>query len=64
MTAEIKALDSINPQIAARMTRSFERWRRFDDGRQQLMKAELQAIGALPGLSGETSEVITKALIA
>ena len=62
MTAEIAALDSINPQLAARMARSFERWRRFDDGRQQLMKTELQTIAALPGLSGETSEVITKAL--
>jgi aminopeptidase N len=62
LTEEIAALDSINPQLAARMARSFERWRRFDDGRRQLMKTELQTIAALPGLSGETGEVITKAL--
>jgi aminopeptidase N len=62
LTEEIAALDSINPQLAARMARNFERWRRFDDGRQQLLKTELQTIAALPGLSGETGEVITKAL--
>jgi aminopeptidase N len=62
MTAEIAALDSINPQLAARMARNFERWRRFDNGRQRLMKTELQTIAALPGLSRETGEVITKAL--
>jgi aminopeptidase N len=62
MTTEIAALDAINPQLAARMARSFERWKRFDRDRQQLMKAELQTIAALPGLSGETSEVVMKAL--
>lgn len=41
---EIRQLDDTNPQIAARMTQSFGRWRRYDPERQELMQAELRAI--------------------
>ncbi len=38
----ILAVDSRNPQTAARLVPPLGRWRRFDEARQALMKAELQ----------------------
>jgi aminopeptidase N len=56
------ALDAINPQVASRMVRNFERFRRFEPRRQALMRGVLQKIAATPGLSKETGEVVGKAL--
>jgi aminopeptidase N len=58
----VQTLDSINPQTAARMAAAFETWRRYDTGRQQLMRTELEAIAARPGLSANLYEVATKIL--
>ncbi|MGD0189373.1 MAG: aminopeptidase N [Rhizomicrobium sp.] len=58
----IRALDSINPQVAARMAGAFENWRRYDAGRQALMRAELDAALKTPGLSSNLFEVATKML--
>jgi len=55
-------LDGLNPQIAARMASAFNRWKRYDEGRKALMKAELQRIAAIPGLSGDVSEIVNSAL--
>jgi aminopeptidase N len=43
MCEQILELDPINPQVAARLARNFERWKRFEPNRQKLMKAELAA---------------------
>jgi len=58
----IRALDSINPQVAARMAGAFENWRRYDPSRQALMRAELDAALKAPGLSSNLFEVATKML--
>jgi aminopeptidase N len=55
-------LDPSNPQVAARMVGSLGQWRRFDAGRQALMKAELNRILGLPGLSTNTYEMVSKSL--
>ena len=44
------------------MARNFERWKRFEPKRQVLMKAALEQIAAVGGLSKETAEVVSKAL--
>jgi aminopeptidase N len=62
MGAQILALDPINPQVAARMARNFERWKRFEPKRQALMKTALEQMAAAQGLSKESAEVVTKAL--
>ena len=62
MVEQSLALDAINPQVASRMVRNFERYRRFEPGRQAQMRAALETIGKTPGLSKETSEVVGKAL--
>ncbi len=58
----IRALDSINPQVAARMAGAFENWRRYGEQRQALMRAELKKTTAITGLSANLFEVATKML--
>ena len=60
--AVIRQLDPINPQVSARLAGSFESWRRYDAKRQGLMRAELEAIKALPGISPNLFEIVSKML--
>ena len=62
MRKQIMALDVINPQVAARLARNFERWKRFEPKRQALMKKVLEQIATVRELSRETAEVAAKAL--
>jgi aminopeptidase N len=62
MMEQALALDAINPQVAARMVRNFERYKRYEPGRRALMRTALEQIAAAPGLSRETAEVVGKAL--
>ena len=55
-------LDPLNPQIAARLLKPMVRWRRFDGGRQALMRAELARVSAADALSRDVFEVVSKAL--
>ncbi|WP_135080290.1 aminopeptidase N [Terasakiella sp. SH-1] len=61
-TDRILELDKINPQIAARMVAPLGRWRRFEEARQVLMKAQLQRIIDTDGLSKDTFEMASKSL--
>jgi aminopeptidase N len=58
----IAKLDPINPMVAARMAGAFESWRRYDEGRQALLRGELEALAKLSGLSSNLFEVATKML--
>jgi aminopeptidase N len=55
-------LDPLNPQVAARLVSAFNRWRKYDATRQQLMRAELERILAATGLSRAVYEIVSKAL--
>jgi len=55
-------LDPINPQIAARLLQPIVRWRRFDTGRQDLMRAALTRILEGKSLSNDLYEVASKSL--
>ena len=55
-------LDSLNPQVASRMASAFSQWKRYNQGRQDLMKIELERIAAVDGLSPGVFEIISKAL--
>ncbi len=62
-TAErILELDPLNPQVAARLARAFDRWRKLDARRQAHARAALERIAGAPGLSKGVAEVVTKAL--
>ncbi len=47
-------LDALNPQVAARVARAFDRWRKFDAGRQVHARAALEGILSTKGLSRDT----------
>ena len=53
-------LDPVNPQTAARMCSLFETWPRYDATRRAHAVAALDRIAALPGLSGNTAEMVTR----
>lgn len=53
-------LDPLNPQTTARMCSAFQTWKRYDADRQALMAAELDRILALPDLSRDTTEMLTR----
>ncbi len=55
-------LDRLNPQVASRVARSFDRWRKFDAGRQAHARAALERIRDADGLSKDVAEVVIKAL--
>jgi aminopeptidase N len=58
----VREIDALNPQVAARLAQSFSQWKRFDEGRQALMKAELEKIKEVKGLSKDTFEVVSRCL--
>jgi len=59
---QVIAIDKLNPQVASRVARCFDRWRKFDSGRQALAKAALERIRASEGLSRDVGEIVGKAL--
>ena len=60
---QVIVLDALNPQVAARMARAFDRWRKFDAGRRKLACAALERIRDSKGLSNDLAEIVTKALV-
>lgn len=57
-------LDKINPQVASRMVSAFSRWKRYDETRQKLAKAQLEKIMSTNGLSENVFEIASKSLAA
>jgi aminopeptidase N len=59
----VLTIDHLNPQIAARLVGSFNRWKRLEPQRRALMQDELQRMQAAGKLSRDVAEIINKALI-
>ena len=59
---QVLVLDRLNPQVAARLARAFDRWKKYDAGRQTHARAALESIRADQGLSGNVAEVVGRAL--
>ncbi|MDO9386848.1 MAG: aminopeptidase N [Thiobacillus sp.] len=55
-------LQAINPQVASRLARSFDRWRQFDAVRQAHARTALERIRACEGLAKDVAEVVGNAL--
>ncbi|PXF62653.1 aminopeptidase N [Kangiella spongicola] len=62
LARQIKSLYAINPQVSARLTGAFNRWRKFDSERQQKMRQQLEVILSMPELSKDVFEIASKAL--
>jgi aminopeptidase N len=58
---QVLALDTFNPQIAARLLRAISRWRRFDQGRQAHMRAVLEDVVSSK-VSRDVYEIAAKSL--
>lgn len=59
---KVIVLNSINPQIAARMLTSLAAWKRFDPTRQQEMRRAIERVAKVGDLSPDVFEVASKAL--
>ena len=58
LAERVLELDRLNPQIAARMARGFDRWRKFDAHRQSRARAQLERIRDAEGLSRDVAEIV------
>ncbi|MDD5462777.1 MAG: aminopeptidase N [Methylococcales bacterium] len=61
--SQIIALNTLNPQVASRMLSPLTSWRRYDAGRQALMKAQLERIMTAESISRDVYEVASKSLV-
>ncbi len=59
---KVLQLDSINPQIAARLLRSMARWRHYDKARQEHARRQLERVAGQSGISRDVFEVASKSL--
>ncbi len=59
---QVIALNALNPQVAARMARGFDRWKRFDENRKGKARAALERIRDSQDLTKDVAEIVGKAL--
>ena len=59
---QIIQLNTQNPQIASRLLTPLTKWKKYNAERQALMKAQLEKILAVPELSKDVYEVVSKSL--
>jgi aminopeptidase N len=59
---QVIALNALNPQVAARLARSLDRWRKYAPALKSEMQAALRRVAGTKKLSKDVLEVVTKAL--
>jgi aminopeptidase N len=62
LTDQLLRLIPVNPQVSARLLGPLTTWRRFEPGRSQLMRQQLQRIQAVADLPRDVYEVVSKSL--
>ncbi|MGL4205156.1 MAG: aminopeptidase N [Aeromonadaceae bacterium] len=62
LTEILEQLNSINPQVAARMITPLIQFKRLDDERIALIRSQLQQLSQLPDLSRDLAEKVNRAL--
>ncbi|KOO03399.1 aminopeptidase N [Vibrio nereis] len=58
----LRELNTSNPQVASRLIDPLLKFRKFDEERQALIKAELEALKSMDNLAKDLFEKVTKAL--
>ena len=58
----MREIDPLNPEVAARLAGAVTHFRRYDDARRERMATAMEEVLALPALSKNTREVLTRAL--
>ena len=56
-------LNSINPQVGARLVSVFNNWRAYAEPYAQNMQAQLKRISEVEGLSSDIGEIVGKTLV-
>jgi aminopeptidase N len=58
----VMELDAINPQVAARLARALDRWRKLAEPMRGAAREAIARVAAKPDLSNDVREVVTRAL--
>ena len=59
---QVRALDAINPQVAARLARALDRWRKLAPPYAQAAEAAIRELAGHDALSSDCREILDKAL--
>ncbi len=59
---QVLALDAINPQVAARLARALDRWKKLAQPYQDAAKHAIERVAAKSDLSNDVREVVSRAL--
>ena len=55
-------LDGINPQVAARLARALDRWKKLAEPQRSAAREAIARVAAKPDLSNDVREVVSRAL--
>ena len=58
----LEDLDKLNPQISSRMAGSLIQWRKYNEERGALMKAELEKLSEMKPISDDLFEIVSRGL--
>ncbi|HZY19066.1 MAG TPA: aminopeptidase N [Ramlibacter sp.] len=58
----VMELDGLNPQVAARLARALDRWRKLAEPMRSAAREAIARVAAKPDLSNDVREVVTRAL--
>ncbi|MDH4284887.1 MAG: aminopeptidase N [Gallionellaceae bacterium] len=61
-TEQVIALNKLNPQVAARLVRTLDHWKKYQPALKKQMRAALQKVAATKSLSKDVHELVVKAL--
>jgi len=59
---QVVELDSINPQVAARLARALDRWKKLAEPYRSAAREAISRVAARADLSNDVREVVTRAL--
>jgi aminopeptidase N len=59
---QVLALDAINPQVAARLARAMDRWKKLTEPYRSAAREAISRVAAKPDLSNDVREVVSRAL--
>ena len=59
---QVLMLDRLNPNVAARLARTLDRWRHYTPDRQALMRGALEHVAQTASISPNVREIVDKAL--
>jgi aminopeptidase N len=55
-------LDAINPQVASRLARTMDRWKKLAEPYRSAAREAIARVAAKPDLSNDVREIVTRAL--